>query len=310
LLQAHLVALTSFADANCTREPSLLQILTELRAADVGVVERERAGRRRHAVVKRLMHREGKLRDELTSLDAKRRRAADRDGLRIEGEHIFGTLHELPENARDDAKERAVTLFAEYKKLAAAVPHIDRRERDVRMVLDAVDALRWEAERIAPEDLDDLESVVAQVEGRAAGPPARPAAVRKRKRAPLEFRSADGSRIVVGRSPGENADVTFKVARPNDLWFHARGIPGAHVILARDDRSEPPARDIEAAASLAAYYSKAKTNLKVPIDYTLRKHVRKQRNAPPGLVWYTEAKTVTVEPRDSLIDAREGDATA
>ncbi|HEY5427421.1 MAG TPA: NFACT RNA binding domain-containing protein, partial [Candidatus Tumulicola sp.] len=309
LLQAHLVPLPAFADMDCTREASLLDVLGELRVQDVGLVERERAGRRRRAVVKRLMQRERKVRDELALLAAKRARAAARDAVRIEGDRIFATLHELPENARADAKERAVKLFAEYKKLAAAVPHIDRRERDVRMVLDAVDALRWEAERIAPEDLDDLESVVAQMDPHASAA-VRPAPVRKRKRAPLEFRTAGGSRIVVGRSPSENAEVTFKVARPNDLWFHARGIPGAHVILARDDRSEPPEQDIESAASLAAYYSKAKTNLKVPIDYTLRKHVRKQRNAPPGLVWFTDAKTVTVEPRGTLVDSPAGNATA
>ncbi|MGA8535506.1 MAG: NFACT RNA binding domain-containing protein, partial [Candidatus Tumulicola sp.] len=123
----------------------------------------------------------------------------------------------------------------------------------------------------------------------------------KRKRAFLEFRTRAGSRIVVGRSPSENAEVTFKVARPNDLWFHARGIPGAHVILARDDRAEPPLQDIEAAASLAAHYSKAKASAKVPVDYTLRKHVRKQRDGAPGLVWYTNAKSITTAPRDGVV---------
>ena len=116
------------------------------------------------------------------------------------------------------------------------------------------------------------------------------------KRKPLEFRTAAGSRIVVGRSPAENADVTFRLARPDDLWFHAQGMPGAHVVLARDDREAPPADEIVIAASLAAFHSKARANAKVPIDYTQRKYVRKQQDAPPGLVWYTHPKTILAEP--------------
>ncbi len=101
---------------------------------------------------------------------------------------------------------------------------------------------------------------------------------------------------MVGRSPIENADLTFRVARPNDLWFHAKGTPGAHVILRRSDRAETPDEDLQTAAALAAYYSKARGSLAVPVDYTLRKHVRKQRAAPPGLVWYTQARTILAKP--------------
>jgi predicted ribosome quality control (RQC) complex YloA/Tae2 family protein len=117
----------------------------------------------------------------------------------------------------------------------------------------------------------------------------------------LEYRTATGSRIVVGRSPVENAELTFRLARPNDLWFHAQKIPGAHVILTRDDRLDAPDEDVQLAASLAALHSRAKASASVAVDYTLRKHVRKQRAAPPGLVWYTQAKTVIVEPRAAEI---------
>jgi predicted ribosome quality control (RQC) complex YloA/Tae2 family protein len=74
-------------------------------------------------------------------------------------------------------------------------------------------------------------------------------------------------------------------------------VPGAHVILSRDDRTSAPIEDLELAAALAAYYSRAKASATVPVDYTLRKHVRKQRAAPPGLVWYTHARTIVAEPK-------------
>jgi predicted ribosome quality control (RQC) complex YloA/Tae2 family protein len=300
VLQAHVVALAPYADAQVTREGSLLDLLIEVRNQERGRGERERDTRRRQAVLKRLRERARKLQDELLALDAKRSRANERDALRTQGEHIFATLHELSATAREEAKERAGELFAAYKKLGALRPHLDRRERAVRAALEGIETLQWEAERIACDDLTDLEATVAQVDGRARTAGQRGRAVPQRKRTLLEFRTPGGSRIVVGRSPGENAEVTFKIARPGDLWFHAQAIPGAHVILARDDRAEPPAADIEAAASLAAHYSKARASAKVPVDYTQRKYVRKRRDAPPGLVWYTNARTVTTAPRERV----------
>jgi len=70
--------------------------------------------------------------------------------------------------------------------------------------------------------------------------------------------------------------------------------------LQRDDRAPPPDEDILAAAELAAFHSKGRRSSKVTVDYTARKHVRKRPNAAPGLVFYTEASSITVEPRDSM----------
>jgi predicted ribosome quality control (RQC) complex YloA/Tae2 family protein len=299
LVQAHIVPLPSLAGANCSRESSLLDVLAEWRRERAAGGTRQTESRRRAALIKRLRERAAKLEGELGSLDSKRRQSGERDVLRTEGDTIYGTLYELAPELHDEAKDRAANLFARYKKLGAALPHIERRETDVRAALEAVDALAWEAERAAPEDVPDVEAAAAQLDGRNVRKNAAPPA-RKRKRALLEFRTEAGSRIVVGRSPTENADVTFRIARPNDLWFHTRGIPGAHVVLARDDREEPSSDDVQAAASLAAFYSKAKNSGSVAVDYTLRKHVRKQQNGAPGLVWYTHASTVTVAPMDSL----------
>lgn len=273
---------------------SALEFLASLRARHAAELGSERLAARRRALAKRLTQRDGRLRAELASLGDRRRAAEERDALRLEGERLFATLHELDAAERDAAKERAAKLFARYKKLGKTVPHLDARAAEIRAALEAVETLRWEAERCGDEDLDAVEAAVDAfgAKRRAAVQPQKP----RRKRALLEYRTAAGSRIVVGRSPVENADVTFRLARPNDLWFHAQRIPGAHVILARDDRTEAPDEDVRLAASLAALHSRAKASTSVPVDYTLRKHVRKQRAAPPGLVWYTHAKTVVVEP--------------
>ncbi|HZY96666.1 MAG TPA: NFACT RNA binding domain-containing protein [Candidatus Cybelea sp.] len=298
LLQAYVAPLTGFDDAAQTREPSLLTLFAELRSAQAVDAGAQRSGRRRQTILKRLGDRERRLREELDALSVKRRHADERQTLRSEGERIFATLYSLDETEREAAKERAAKLFAEYKKLAKSLPHITTRERAIRSALEAIETLGWEAERTADEDLNEVERAVADFgPRRGAAAPRLP--VRKRRRAALELRTRHGSRIVVGRSPLENADLTFRIARPNDLWFHAQGIPGAHVVLARDDRTVAPDEDVQLAASLAAFYSRARSAAAVPVDYTLRKHVRKQRAAPPGLVWYTNARTVVVVPKEA-----------
>ena len=273
---------------------SALEFFAELRMRHSAAADSERVAARRRALAKRLGERERRLRAEAASLQERRRGAEQRDALRLEGERIFATLYEMDPEARDAAKEAAAKLFTRYKKLGKTLPHLDAREREIRVALEAIETLRWETERAGSEDLDGVEAAVGALSAKQRAPvqPQKP----RRKRALLEYRTAAGSRIVVGRSPLENAEVTFRLARPNDLWFHAQRIPGAHVILARDDRSEAPDEDLRFAASLAAFHSRGKASASVPVDYTLRKHVRKQRAAPPGLVWYTHAKTVIVEP--------------
>lgn len=296
LLQGYVMPLEGFADAALSREDSLLEIFAELRSQQTQRFGSERTAARRRALIKRLDARERKLHDELKKLSEKRQRAEGRDELRDRGEQIFATLHTLGGEERDAAKEQAAALFAEYKRFGKSIPHLDTRERTVRATLDAIDMLRWEAERTADEDLATVEAATAEFGPRRSPPPAaHPSGKRKRTR--LELQTARGSRIAVGRSPVENAELTFRVARPNDVWFHAQGIPGAHVILARDDRTAAPHEDLELAASLAAYYSRGRNATSVAVDYTLRKHVRKQRAAPPGLVWYTHAKTIVAQPR-------------
>jgi predicted ribosome quality control (RQC) complex YloA/Tae2 family protein len=296
LLQASVAPLQGFDDAVLSREDSLLEIFAELRDEQSKRLGNDRTAARRRALIKRLDARERKLHDELAKLSEKRRRAERRDELRERGEQIFATLHTLPGEEHDAAKEQAAAFFAEYKRFGKSIPHFDTRERTVRAGLDAIEMLRWEAERTADEDLSTVEAATAEL-GPTRSMPAPVHAPAKRKRVRLELRTARGSRIAVGRSPVENVELTFRIARPNDVWFHAQGIPGAHVILARDDRTAAPNEDLELAASLAAYYSRARMATSVAVDYTLRKHVRKQRAAPPGLVWYTHANTIVAQPK-------------
>ena len=111
---------------------------------------------------------------------------------------------------------------------------------------------------------------------------------------PYHFISSTGFDIYVGKNNIQNDYLSLKFANKNDLWLHAKDIPGSHVIIQGNNIDETT---IEEAAIIAAYYSKNKTNTKVPIDYTLIKNLRKPNGAKPGMVIYYTNKTIYVDPQ-------------
>ncbi|SDM74656.1 Rqc2 family fibronectin-binding protein [Lachnospira pectinoschiza] len=102
---------------------------------------------------------------------------------------------------------------------------------------------------------------------------------------PLHYISSDGFDIYVGKNNSQNDELTFKFANANDWWFHAKQMPGSHVVL-RTNGKEVPDRAFEEAAALAAYYSKGRELEKVEIDYVVKKEVKKPAQAKPGYVVY------------------------
>jgi predicted ribosome quality control (RQC) complex YloA/Tae2 family protein len=292
LVQAHLLPLPQLEDVSVTREGSLLDLLLENRVANVTLAQP--AAHRRNSIARRLARHALAADRALQQLQTQRAEVSEREQLSAEGTRIFATLHEFDPAERAAAKKRAQSLFDRYRRLGQRARHLDEREQRLHAQREAIEALLWELERSSDEGLSDVEAALAALDPRSAGGRSRKT---RERRAPLEYRGPNGSRVLVGRSPIDNAELTFRIARPNDLWFHARGTPGAHVILTRDDRLEPSAEDIAFAASIAAAHSKARESAKVVVDYTTRKFVRKQRDAPPGMVYYTGARSITVEPK-------------
>jgi predicted ribosome quality control (RQC) complex YloA/Tae2 family protein len=104
--------------------------------------------------------------------------------------------------------------------------------------------------------------------------------------------------VLVGRSDRENDEITFRIASPEDFWFHAQHVPGSHIVLkSRGAPGNPPDAVLEAAAGIAAHYSKSRRASVVPVIYTRRKYVRKFRGAKPGQVTCEREKTILAEPR-------------
>ncbi len=114
------------------------------------------------------------------------------------------------------------------------------------------------------------------------------------------YRSSGGLEIWVGRGAASNDTLTFRESSPADVWLHARAAAGAHVILRWQQQGAPPARDLEEAAMLAAWHSKARSSTVVPVDWTRRRHVRRARGAGPGKVVVAQAQTLFVRPTHEL----------
>ncbi len=112
---------------------------------------------------------------------------------------------------------------------------------------------------------------------------------------PFHYLSSDGFHIYVGKNNYQNEELTFKIAGGGDWWFHAKGIPGSHVIV-KSEGKELPDRVYEEAGALAAWYSKGRNNEKVEVDYIQRKNIRKVAGGAPGFVIYHTNYSLVATP--------------
>ena len=117
----------------------------------------------------------------------------------------------------------------------------------------------------------------------------------KVKSKPFHYISSDGFDMYVGKNNYQNDELTFKLATGNDWWFHAKGMPGSHVIVKAENK-ELPDSTFEEAGKLAGYYSKGKNADKVEIDYLQKKNVKKPNGAAAGFVVYYTNYSLTIHP--------------
>ncbi|MBP3442190.1 MAG: NFACT family protein [Clostridia bacterium] len=121
---------------------------------------------------------------------------------------------------------------------------------------------------------------------------------------PMEYRTTDGFRVLVGRNNMQNDKLSFKTASKSDMWLHTQKFPGSHVIIVSDNKEISDDAIVEA-AEIAAYHSKARDAKLVPVDYTYVKHLKKPQGAPPGKVIYHVYYSVNVTPNKDKIEKME-----
>jgi len=191
-----------------------------------------------------------------------------------------------------DPSENARSLYDEARRRERAAEEVPGLIAEVDAETEALCALLERAEA--------GEATLQEIEG--ALPQRRPAERGEEVELPyLRYRTTSGLEVRVGRSSKANDELTFHHSSPEDIWLHARGVGGAHVILRWGHReSNPSARDIAEAANLASLHSRARSSGVVPVDWTRRKYVRKPRKSAPGQVVFEREKTVFVEPDPGL----------
>jgi predicted ribosome quality control (RQC) complex YloA/Tae2 family protein len=207
---------------------------------------------------------------------------------------------EMDEN--NTLQEEAARRFARYAKAKRAAEEISARLRTLKEELASLEARQEEMERIiAAGD----EAALLAFDGDDAKQSSQPRAAAPKKSAESvpgarRYRSSDGYEILVGRAARDNDHLTFRVARPYDMWLHAADYPGSHVLIRNPTRKEIPHRTIVEAAQLAANFSHARRDAKVNVHYTSRKFLAKPKGAAPGLVRMSSFRTIMVEPRQSI----------
>ena len=126
----------------------------------------------------------------------------------------------------------------------------------------------------------------------------------------LTYTLPGGWQVLVGRTDADNDDLSFRVARPNDWWFHVRGVPGSHVILQGPPGADPDRETLQRAAAIAAYHSKARDAGVVAVSGTRARDVSKPRGAKAGTVHIRHEKVFKVRPAPGDLAGEPGNASA
>ncbi|MBR4670715.1 MAG: NFACT family protein [Butyrivibrio sp.] len=192
--------------------------------------------------------------------------------------------------------QNAKKYFDKYTKLKRTAEALEEQMKETKEAIDQLESVETALE-IAKEEADLVQikqelQQTGYIKAHYQGKNARKEKVVSK---PFHYLSSDGFDIYVGKNNLQNDELTFKTANGGDWWFHAKKIPGSHVVLLTGGK-EVPDRAFEEAAALAAYYSKGKNQEKVEIDYLKRKDVKKPNGAKPGFVVYYTNYSLAIAP--------------
>jgi len=305
---------TQYGDAAHTKEYDSFSMLLDAFYQERDQIERTR---QRQGDLHKLLHRHTERTAKKIALQTEElKRCQNRDELKLAGELISAHLYllqkgqasaDLP-NYYEEGKLKTVALdpqktpaenaqryYKEYKKAATAEQMLTAQIKQGREELAYLDSV---FESLSRADTQDALNEI-RLELAAGGYTKQKKQAKKAltKSEPKRCTSSDGFEMLVGRNNIQNDQITLKTARGRDLWFHAKDMPGAHVVVRTDGKAVPEQTLLEA-ARLAAGNSKAAASAQVPVDYTEVRNVKKPSGAKPGRVIYEGQKTLFVTPGD------------
>ncbi|MBE0642447.1 MAG: NFACT family protein [Bacteroidetes bacterium] len=203
----------------------------------------------------------------------------------------------IPLKPRTTVLENAQMYFGKAQSTRASIEYVisrkasmEKRKTRLSAFLTAIDAAA--DSHILKELFKEYTAIMEELGLTAKG---------EKNEAPFPFRRfvvEGGFEVWAGKNSANNDLLTVRHSRPNDLWFHARGVGGSHVVIKVGSAAGEPSKEaIRQAASIAAYYSKHRNAKRVPVAYTEKKYVRKPRGAAPGSVAVEREKVIMVDPR-------------
>lgn len=246
---------------------------------------------------------------------------ADRDKLKRFGDLIMSNLYRLqkgdaeavvedyfeegsptvriPLERRLTPSQNAQRYYKEYRKADTAEKKLEQLiaqgEEELAYIDSVFDAL---TRAQGDADITELRAELAEQgyikRGKVKEKP-------QKSQPPLRFVSSDGYEIRVGRNNRQNDRLTCKDSEKLDIWLHTKDITGSHTVISCRGET-PPDRTVEEAAIIAAYHSKGRASAQVPVDYTLIKFVKKPAGAKPGMVIFTNNRTLYVKPDEELVE--------
>ena len=281
----------------------------------------ERTRQRAHDLLKLLMNSCERVSRKLELQKKELAECSEREAFRVRGDLINANIWRLekgqtkavledfttgePVEVQLDPRltpaQNAQKYYTEYRKLDTAEKKLTELIAKGQQELVYIDSVFDAASRTDSEmDLAEIRRELRE-QGYLKGGVRADEKVKKTSD-PLHFRSSEGFEILVGRNNRQNDQLTLKTAKAADIWLHTQGIAGSHVII-RTEGKQPGEQTLFEAAQLAAFHSKGRSGSGVPVDYVAVKFVKKPAGAKPGMVIFTNNRTLYVTPDENLVNS-------
>lgn len=204
----------------------------------------------------------------------------------------------IPLDPQRSPSGNAQRYFQKYQKAKNSLAIVEEQISKAEAEINYFSLILQQVETASPKDIQEIREELAE-EGYMKMKQKRNQKKLKPQKPVLEvYQSTDGTEILVGKNNKQNDFLTNKVARRDDVWLHTKDIPGSHVVIRS---TEPTEETIKEAATIAAYYSKARHSGSVPVDFTKVRNVKKPSGAKPGFVIYEQQQTIYVTPNEEMI---------
>lgn len=302
-----------FLDENTHHYSSLSLLLDEI-YFDIGQLDRtKQISKNIYQLIKREFE---KNKDKLEKLTKDLDKAQESEILRIKGDLIIQNQFSIQKGMStyetycyETEKNEVITLdrlstpienakqyYRKYKKTKLSVTHLEQQIINTKEEIRYFELLMVQIESASLNDLLEITEELKTNKYLHEKP------IKTKKHQPNydSFYTSDGTQIIVGKNNLQNDYITHTLGKHNEMWFHAKDIPGSHVLVRKT--SELNEEEIRTAAMLAAYFSQARDSSSVPVDYTMLKNVKKVPGTKGSFVTYTQQKTIYIDPDKQSIN--------